>query len=449
MTTIADSWWVRVTCDGERDSGIKKAGDPYNFNLTSSGKAPEGTVNCSVCYTPILDVPSWSVNTSGYPECEYFQHTLAKECRCFVMPTNPGQGANLEQTSSRTERGAPCEGYSEFFDLALGLLTLTGPDAGGAYTAEGTPPDPGAYCTGCSGTKTREDLCGCGNPPIQEKYDGTGGDPSYTDWNPPEDSVCAGTPFEQWRQLAEGGCRACGGLDLGPNPAVGTMLPDWTEWHPRTDLSQVCSDAPGITQYRYDRNGCADREYEEQTVYGTKNCDCECPPGWSVAMPASDVVTGEPCPEGETLQTAGGSGDNPCDTCYKCGCIDFQSYSEVHGFDECPDVLGQPCFPSGTGSCASLTITGELVSREFSNNCKIGKIPKADVSASFDDFGYIGSLSCNETAICADCGVQGTITPEIESVGSDKFKLKIPFQATNAYWGGPYGITCSARFYFE
>jgi hypothetical protein len=136
-----------------------------------------------------------------------------------------------------------------------------------------------------------------------------------------------------------------------------------------------------------------------------------------------------------------------CECCDNCE--DFQSFSEYHGYDECPFVLGQPCFPPGTGSCANLTITGELVSREFSNSCKNGKIPKADVRASFDDFGYIGSLSCDDTANCNSCGVQGTITPEIENVGLNKFKLKIPFQATNAYWGGPYSINCSARFYFE
>lgn len=132
-----------------------------------------------------------------------------------------------------------------------------------------------------------------------------------------------------------------------------------------------------------------------------------------------------------------------------CCCTDFQEYSESYGWDECPDVLGEPCFPPGTGSCSGLTITGELISKEFPNSCKDGKTPKADVYAFFDDFGYIGSLFCDETASCNSCGVQGTIDPEIENIGSDKFRLKIPFQATNAYWGGPYSIYCYANFYFE
>lgn len=136
-------------------------------------------------------------------------------------------------------------------------------------------------------------------------------------------------------------------------------------------------------------------------------------------------------------------------SCECCNCTDYQSYSESHGWDECPNALGQPCFPPGSGSCAGLTITGELVSKEFSNSCKNNKTPKADVYAFFDDFGFIGSLSCNQVPNCNSCGVQGTIIPQIENIGTDKFRLKIPFQATNAYWGGPYSIFCYANFYFE
>jgi hypothetical protein len=139
-----------------------------------------------------------------------------------------------------------------------------------------------------------------------------------------------------------------------------------------------------------------------------------------------------------------------CECCEDEDCTeDYQEYSESYGYDVCPDALGAPCFPPGTGSCAGLTITGELISKEFSNSCKENKCPKADVSAYFDDFGYIGSLSCDRTASCNSCGVSGTITPIVEDVGNGKFVLKIPFQATNAYWGGPYSINCSATFYFE
>lgn len=133
-----------------------------------------------------------------------------------------------------------------------------------------------------------------------------------------------------------------------------------------------------------------------------------------------------------------------CDCC----CTDLKEFSENHGFDECPNVAGEPCFSPGTPSCAGLTVTGELISKTFPNSCRNGKTPKADVSATFDDFGYIGSLSCDDTANCNSCGVQGTIDPEVEDVGTTHFKLKIPYQSRNAYWGGPYGINCSAKFYF-
>ena len=329
--TIADSWWVRVRCEAPgapAQSQIVQSNDGFGMSLNTT-VSPGQKIDCRVCFEPILNASAMGRDLKGdYPECSDFSYTAPKECECFITPTGPGQG--------------------------LGLVTLYGPNAGGAYTAEGTAPDPGAYCTGCSGTRSRYDLCGCGNPPIEEEYDGTGGDPSYTDWDPPEDSVCAGTPFEQWRELAEGSCRACGNLELGPNPAVGTMLPDWSGWHPQTDLSQVCSDAPGITQHRYDKNGCI-ADLEEQTVYGTKNCACECPPGWSDAMPAFDVGTGEPCPEGETLQTAGGSGDNPCDTCYKCvPCDPDWSGWSPDPATECAEVAFTQyrsdlngCFPDG------------------------------------------------------------------------------------------------------
>jgi hypothetical protein len=138
-----------------------------------------------------------------------------------------------------------------------------------------------------------------------------------------------------------------------------------------------------------------------------------------------------------------------CECCaISCG-EDIQSFSESHGWDECPNAAGEPCFPPGSPSCAGATVTGELVSKEFKNSCKIGKTPKADVFATFDDFGYIGSLSCDKTANCNACGVEGTIDPLVEDVGTTHFVLKVPFQSTNAYWGGPYGISCTARFYFE
>lgn len=127
---------------------------------------------------------------------------------------------------------------------------------------------------------------------------------------------------------------------------------------------------------------------------------------------------------------------------------DYQSFSETHGDDECPNI-GEPCQSSPTPSCAGAMITTMLTSRPFSNACLDGKTPQADVTAFFDDFGFIGSLSCDNTGGgCASCGVSGTVTPEVLDQGNGTFLLRVQAGATNAHWGGPYSLNCDATFYF-
>jgi len=154
--------------------------------------------------------------------------------------------------------------------------------------------------------------------------------------------VCAGTPFQQYRVVAEDSCLACNTF-LGPQAAVGTMQPDWSNWI--GDPSLKCPDEV-VTQHRYDRNGCVD--WQTREVSGTKqNCDCECPEGWSSAAPAASVSTGLQCPEGQTLQTTGGTGDNPCETCYKCECCESACcmysakdfYTGKLSIDDLPDQI--------------------------------------------------------------------------------------------------------------
>ena len=148
------------------------------------------------------------------------------------------------------------------------------------------------------------------------------------------------------------------------------------------------------------------------------------------------------------IKTDGGLRAVECDC---CPLEDLQTYSETHWWDECP-TTSEPCpsYEGASASCAGQTITGELVSKSFPITMLAGKTPKADVNADFDDFGSIGSLSCDETGYgyCAACSVSGTIDPQVVTTG-DTFVLKVAFTATNAYWGGPYGINASARFYFE
>lgn len=143
--------------------------------------------------------------------------------------------------------------------------------------------------------------------------------------------------------------------------------------------------------------------------------------------------------------------------CVCClGCTDVTFQSELVGYDICP-TTSFPC--SGTeeesppASCAGLTFDKTIYSREFPNYCREGKTPRADVFAGFDDFGSVTgetTLSCNRTGEgCVSCGFSGTITPLIENVGSNNFKLKLELHAENAYWGGPYGYDITVYWYFE
>lgn len=292
-------------------SPIVQANDGFDFALSSTA-SPGQKIDCHVCFTPILNGSAMGLDLAGdYPDCATVSYTMPDNCKCNLVAGQYGFASG-----NTTESGGPCPGWSDWFDLNLGVVTITGPDQHGAFTADGTPSNPNKYCTGCEATKTRYDLCGCGNAPENQSYTGNGGDPTYDPWEPAVDKVCAGVSFQQYRVVAANSCRACNTF-LGPQAAVGTMQPDWSGWHPNPDLSQICDDTK-IQQRRYDKNGC-DPSLPEQYVYGTKVCsDCECPEGWLTARPASSVVTGEPCPEGQTLQTASGSGNNPCETCYKC-----------------------------------------------------------------------------------------------------------------------------------
>ena len=330
--TVADSWWVRARCEAPgapSTSQIVQANDGFDFALTSTA-SPGQKIDCHVCFTPILNASAMGLDLAGdYPDCATVSYTMPDECKCF-LPPYPNAG--------RTESGHPCPGWSEWFDLNFGVVTITGPDKNGASTASGPLYAPNKYCTGCEATKTSYDLCGCAGGTQSETYIGNGGDPTYDPWEPAVDKVCAGTPFQQYRVVAANSCRACNTF-LGPQAAVGTMQPDWSNWI--GDRSLRCPDEV-VTQYRYDKNGCVD--WDEQEVSGTKVCDdCECPAGWSSAAPAASVSTGLQCPEGQTLQTASGSGDNPCETCYACA---------PEGSCCCPSELAYSC-PGDCCCCPS------------------------------------------------------------------------------------------------
>jgi hypothetical protein len=309
--TVADSWWVRINCEAPgapSDSRIVQANDDFDFALKSTA-APGQKIDCHVCFTPILNGSAMGLDLAGdYPECATVSYTMPVDCKCSLVA-----GQNGSASGNTTESGGPCPGWSDWFDLNLGVVTMTGPDQHGAFTADGPLIKPNKYCNGCKATKTRYDLCGCGHAPENQSYTGTGGDPAYDPWEPAVEEVCAGVSFQQYRVVSDNSCLACQTF-LGPQEAVGTMQPDWSNWI--GDPSLRCPDEV-VTQYRYDKNACMD--WQQQKVNGTKVCsDCECPEGWLTAAPAAKVSTGLQCPEGQTLQTTGGTGENPCETCYQC-----------------------------------------------------------------------------------------------------------------------------------
>lgn len=141
--------------------------------------------------------------------------------------------------------------------------------------------------------------------------------------------------------------------------------------------------------------------------------------------------------------------EDPC-TC--CDFSDTQSYSEVHGYGECPDV-GQPCGSAESGSCADRRIgPKELISKEFPTKCLKSKKPKAAVSISADNFGYImgesGKVGCPNSNDCQTCSQSGTLKPFVVTTG-EKSRMKVKAWSQNAPHGGPYSLYATANFYLE
>jgi hypothetical protein len=136
-----------------------------------------------------------------------------------------------------------------------------------------------------------------------------------------------------------------------------------------------------------------------------------------------------------------------------CGCCepppeDFQSYREIHSWDECPS--NGRCSAGGTnpGSCAGATVSGELLSTVFPAYLLNSKTPRAEIWAMLDNFGFVGSLSVEETDECSEHYVEGVIIPEARR-SADGIVLVVPFKSINAPHGGPYGIEVYARFYWD
>lgn len=147
--------------------------------------------------------------------------------------------------------------------------------------------------------------------------------------------------------------------------------------------------------------------------------------------------------------------DCDCEIAVVCGCCtdDTKSYSESHGFGECPKVA-KPCGGSDSGSCSGATIRGELVSEEFPESCFEEYTPKANFSLQADNYGYVqgegAPVKCPNfgTDQCTTCGFTGDVDPIILDGAPGFKKMKVLYFAQNAPHGGPYGIAVSVYFYF-
>lgn len=148
--------------------------------------------------------------------------------------------------------------------------------------------------------------------------------------------------------------------------------------------------------------------------------------------------------------------DCACEDAVLCGCCgeDTKSYSESHGFDECPDVA-KPCGGDDSGSCSGATISGDFISKEFPEECFEEKTPKASFVLYADNYGYVQGAGAPDkcsnfgTDECVQCFHTGIVDPIILDGAPGFKKMKVLYFAQNAPHGGPYSIDVTVDFYFE
>lgn len=128
-------------------------------------------------------------------------------------------------------------------------------------------------------------------------------------------------------------------------------------------------------------------------------------------------------------------------------------FSESHGWEECPDVA-PPCGGSESASCAGATIGPiTLKSKRYPKACTQGRVPKAAVSYSADNFGFasgmIGQVGCAAHNDCLICDEYGIVTPFETSMPNNEVELSVRAHATNSPHGGPYDLWVYVYFYWE
>lgn len=141
--------------------------------------------------------------------------------------------------------------------------------------------------------------------------------------------------------------------------------------------------------------------------------------------------------------------EDNCTTCCPVS-LGSDSFSESHGYDECPKV-SKPCGSEKSASCSSRKIGPKtLRSQPFPTDCLTKFNPVAAVSLSADNFGMAtgksGKVGCPPSNACTTCGQAGVLTPLTESLGGGKSRLKVTAYGQNSVHGGPYSLFVSASF---
>jgi hypothetical protein len=303
------NYWTTLKCTTKGGSGgvsstfskSVQPGKSVTFTPTFS-VSTGGTINCQICFE------NWGVPKPGggidysqkYSKCnDAGSFTAKRGCECKDFKDSEGVPYQSSCASGAVGVNTQNFGGSAGFCKVCRSCSYD--------NSSWTGPEPSNACAGTTYTRTLQSSVKYGGTtftsgcPQQTKQATGTGVPTWGIWTPGEGTKCASAGlFTQTKTDINGYCSP------QTKQVTGTMEPDWSD----------C-----VGGFRFDKNACAQEEA----------CDCECPAGWLTAAPAASVSTGLQCPEGQTLQTTGGTGENPCETCYKCEACDVYDWYPSEG----------------------------------------------------------------------------------------------------------------------
>ena len=93
MSVLVDSYAARLDCGVHSTSQNVQANDQFDISLEflkawyPNIVKPGYTVNCNLCFTPIIDTISSDLNPSDYVVCKHLSATIPPTCSCVACPT--------------------------------------------------------------------------------------------------------------------------------------------------------------------------------------------------------------------------------------------------------------------------------------------------------------------------------------------------------------------------